>query len=79
MNIDLLGQQPSNTEWLIILLREDFYSNSLSNSLLIYLLLVATVRDRVLGYTGSKANWQKKDLNIYSPKNIQPPLYMLFF
>lgn len=78
MNIDLLGQQPSNIKWLIILLREDIYSNSLNNSLLIFLLLVATVRGCVLGYVGSKANWQKKDLNTYSPQKSNLH-YMCFF
>lgn len=78
MNIDLLGQQPSNTKWLIILLREDFCSNSLNNSLLISLLLVATLRGCVLGYVGSKANWQKKDLNTYSPQKSNLH-YMCFF
>lgn len=78
MNIDLLGQQPSNTKWLIILLREGIYSNSLNNSLLIFLLLVATVRGCVLGYVGSKANWQKKDLNTYSPQKSNLH-YMCFF
>lgn len=51
MYSDLLDQQHSSAKSPIIILSRDFYSNSLKNTLFLYLsLLLTIVRDIVLGY-----------------------------